>query len=693
MNTPMTIMKKLTVIMILGALLTLASETAVAQNGYDLFQQALVKERADGDLQAAIELYQRIVRQHAGDRILAAKALVQLGGAYEKLGSREARNAYQRVLEDYSDQSEMAAVARTRLAAITATEVAASRAAAESGTNPVARMLLSTRDEDLNSFFVMQPSPDGRHVAYSAIGSDLALVVRDLKSGDVTRLTTSGEWGLSPIWSPDGRRIAYSSSSSNSQQRLLKIVDIDSRVTSVPPKVDALSLQPLDWSTDGAYLLCNLTRPDQGQSLAILTLKTGDIVPLVTRAWQPNTTAAFSPDGRWVAFAGVEDGSQDIYVVAVDGAVKHQITRGGADRAPLWSPDGRTIVYQNDDGAWAIAVANGRALGTASLISSTAFDQPVSWTAEGRFNYVAYNQVVRQYQVPVDVETGKMVGRPIPLGVDLPGSSDRFAWSPDMKRIAFSERYTGIHVYSVEDRSLRFFPRDLNRQGPAQMWWSGDGRKLLTVPYGTGISKAIHALNLEDGTSRALFPGIRPAERFHLTADGSQMIYYKGERRPPQRQLVLSATGDPNGLVLAVEPDPDGNLSNWVRPKFSPDGSQVLFGRQRQDMGSLWLVSIDGSNLRKLVSSNVIRDAFWDPTGRYIAHGGGSRGSISVIEVETGATHDILLPPDLIRQGSPRPRAWSPDGKWIGFVAGQFNPELWTIENLLADIRAPSDSR
>ena len=148
--------------------------------------------------------------------------------------------------------------------------------------------------------------------------------------------------------------------------------------------------------------------------------------------------------------------------------------------------------------------------------------------------------------------------------------------------------------------------------------------------------------------------------------------------------------------MLAVEPDPDGNLSNWVRPTFSPDGSQVLFGRQGQGQGtgSLWLVSIDGSNLRKLVSSNnIIHVAFWDPTGRYIAHDGGSRGSVSIIEARTGATHDILLPPDLFRQGSPRLQAWSPDGKWIGVVAEELNPELWTIENLLADIRAPTDSR
>ena len=91
---------------------------AAAQSGADLFQQAIRKERVDGDLKAAISLYQRVLKEHGADRTLSAKTLVQLGQAYEKLGNADATSSYQRVLREYADQSEPAAVARTRLAAL-----------------------------------------------------------------------------------------------------------------------------------------------------------------------------------------------------------------------------------------------------------------------------------------------------------------------------------------------------------------------------------------------------------------------------------------------------------------------------------------------------------------------------------------------------------------------------------------------
>ena len=89
------------------ALLILGPGLGVAQTGHDLFQQALVKERADGDLRGAIEIYERIAQEFAADRTLAAKALVQLGQCYEKLGSTEAERAYRRVVQEYADQDDL----------------------------------------------------------------------------------------------------------------------------------------------------------------------------------------------------------------------------------------------------------------------------------------------------------------------------------------------------------------------------------------------------------------------------------------------------------------------------------------------------------------------------------------------------------------------------------------------------------
>ena len=95
-------------------------QPARAQSGQELFQQALVKERADGELKQAIALYEQIVREFSADRRLTASALVRMGECYEKLGSGEAERAYLRVVREYADQTELVARARERLQALRA---------------------------------------------------------------------------------------------------------------------------------------------------------------------------------------------------------------------------------------------------------------------------------------------------------------------------------------------------------------------------------------------------------------------------------------------------------------------------------------------------------------------------------------------------------------------------------------------
>ena len=83
-----------------------------------LLQKAIQKETVDGDLNAAIEQYKKIVAANRNNHEIAAKALVQLGQCYEKLGNAEAKKAYGQVLSEYADQKELAATARARRAAM-----------------------------------------------------------------------------------------------------------------------------------------------------------------------------------------------------------------------------------------------------------------------------------------------------------------------------------------------------------------------------------------------------------------------------------------------------------------------------------------------------------------------------------------------------------------------------------------------
>ena len=117
-NETMTIRNRFIAISALALLLALGANFAAGQSGYDLYQQALQKEKVEGKLQEAIQLYQRIIKNYAKDRALTAKALLQLGTCYEKQGNAQARQTLERVVKDFAEQSDVVASAKAQLSAM-----------------------------------------------------------------------------------------------------------------------------------------------------------------------------------------------------------------------------------------------------------------------------------------------------------------------------------------------------------------------------------------------------------------------------------------------------------------------------------------------------------------------------------------------------------------------------------------------
>lgn len=85
-------MKKYTLLIIALVLLVLSFASSAPQNGYDLFQKALAKERGEGNLEEAIALYQKVIKE-TKDESLAAKAQLRVGICLEKLGQKKAKEA------------------------------------------------------------------------------------------------------------------------------------------------------------------------------------------------------------------------------------------------------------------------------------------------------------------------------------------------------------------------------------------------------------------------------------------------------------------------------------------------------------------------------------------------------------------------------------------------------------------------
>ena len=106
---------------ILVAVLMLGTAALAADSGAELFQKAVTQERAAGNLEEAIKLYQRVAKEFPSDRPLAAKALVQAARCYEKLGQDKQDKAvklYEQVARDFGDQRELSAAANSRLAVL-----------------------------------------------------------------------------------------------------------------------------------------------------------------------------------------------------------------------------------------------------------------------------------------------------------------------------------------------------------------------------------------------------------------------------------------------------------------------------------------------------------------------------------------------------------------------------------------------
>ena len=212
-------MKRILMFATVVLLLALGAGTTLAQSGYDLFQKALVKERAVGDVEEALRLYQRIVKEFAGNHALAAKAQLRMGLLYDRLGRKgDAQRAYQAVVNQYPDQTSEARQARAKIVVEAQPRNISARAKTTNG--------LTVRQVWEGSFLVRPAiSQDGRYLAYT---TPRALFVRDLLTGKDRRLAESAApgfiaWG--PAFSPDGKLLAYMRHNSGQFELLLIALD------------------------------------------------------------------------------------------------------------------------------------------------------------------------------------------------------------------------------------------------------------------------------------------------------------------------------------------------------------------------------------------------------------------------------------------------------------------------------------
>jgi len=110
------------------------------------------------------------------------------------------------------------------------------------------------------------------------------------------------------------------------------------------PNSGGSDLIPNSWSADDSKLMVTYQPDTGGSSLALISASDGKVSPFNVGI-RDYTNGQFSPDGKWVAYAGNDTGDWEIYVTTYPGATgKWQVSRGGGTE-PRWSFDGKEIFY------------------------------------------------------------------------------------------------------------------------------------------------------------------------------------------------------------------------------------------------------------------------------------------------------------------------------------------------------------
>ena len=229
-------------------------------------------------------------------------------------------------------------------------------------------------------------SPDGTHVVFQAVNQLWLMKIGQRPQ----QLTGDGYYKCDPSWSPDGKRIAYSSDKAGTED--LYVLDLatgdEKRVTSiVGAEVSSV------WSPDGSQLAFQ----DQTGATFIVDLSTGNVKQIIASLFAPSKPTWFK-DGKTIALAALkpytrrfrEGTSQILTVDVASGALTYtepapfqSISTRGED-GPVYAPDGSAVAFVLESTLWVRPVdAHGVPTGEARQINFEVTDAP-TWSGDSQ---------------------------------------------------------------------------------------------------------------------------------------------------------------------------------------------------------------------------------------------------------------------------------------------------------------------
>ncbi|MBI3669281.1 MAG: serine/threonine-protein kinase, partial [Acidobacteria bacterium] len=436
--------------------------------------------------------------------------------------------------------------------------------------------------------------------------------------------------------------------------------------------------------------LGSLASPAPGGRLTLLVSSEGE-------AKDP----ALSPDGKMIAYVAEDGGKLDLFVSRVAGGERVRLTSDAAHEArPAFSPDSEHVAFTRlrADASPEICVIP--SLGGEAVPVAAGALHP-AWSPDG--TRLAF--VLRKPGQPEELATAAADGTD--LRIILPGDGDypfllHPSWSPDASQVAVVRSTGGIarEIWLVPSRGG--LPRRLSADPPGvfsnEPVFTAEGRGLVHASNRAGATN-LWLMPLNGKPSVRLTTGPGPDESPSVARDGTVAFLNSrwratlllhsletGETRtlftysstlwapsfsPDGREVAFSRTevdGSWHIWMVPVEGGPPRQLTSGklpeIYPRFTPDGSSVLFFTWGPQPNRVWRVPRGGGPAVPLTPARKQDDAYADPSpdGRWLAftRTEGGKARIVVAPLAGGEARQLTGSSSTVAR-------WSPDGKWIAF--------------------------
>jgi Tol biopolymer transport system component len=505
-------------------------------------------------------------------------------------------------------------------------------------------------------------SPDGTRLAWAQPVNGQSRIHVGAPDGSNPVRVSTGTWDFLPLWSPDGKAIAYSAESPAYDVWVVSLDGGEPRqLTSGPANDEAAG-----WLSDGSGIVFHRTGAGDTRTL-VAPVDGGPIRPLMPQSGG-NIWGAVSPDGLQVAYEVFRGRESTIWVQPLAGGPARQLTTEGfEDGTPsrqMWSPDSRHLVYSSRRTGtldlWTVNVETGE---QRQITSDVRNDAGHRWSPDGR--WIAFSSDRGgQWDVWIVAATG---GDAIRVTNDL-AIEQSIDWFADGQSLFFNRNVfdaaLAVTVPGGEPRTLVDWPGYVivgQAQGLTRSALSPDGATILFVGNRSG-NDDIWSVPVAGGEAAPFAASPLDDAQPQYSPDGREVAFVSNRTGSFDLFVVPAGGGDPRRLT-----DWPGDES---RPAWSPDGRTIAFVSDRDaSQQDVWLMSAAGGTPRRLTTMNrdIRGHLAWSPDGAsiYVYSMGEGGAGLQRVPIAGGRPRALQVSPAV----TGAPGALSPDGNWFAYAA------------------------